>query len=497
MSKRPLSDEDVLLLTPAIELARQVRAGERSAREILDVFVRRIERRNPELNALVGERIAAARAEAQAIDDAVRDGRDPGPLAGVPFTTKEMASAEGLPVTAGSLARRKAVADRDATYVARLRDAGAILVGVTNQSELGLWWESYNPVYGRTNNPYDRRRTAGGSSGGEGAMVGGGLIGFGIGSDMGGSIRLPSLFCGVFGHKPTHGYVPVSGHFPIDYSDHRLANPPSHRMISIGPMSRHATDLLPLLRSMAGPCPDDPYCDRDVEFSDLEELQGKRVYFLEDPRMKMTSSTTAPQAAAVRRAARTLAERGAKVREWDGPKFTHAMDIYAGMLAAIDDGVSVDELLTGRKRRISVAREVSRLVRGKSRHTPTTMLVLLGDRFAKPTARQAEKMVAYGEKLRQELDDHLGDDGVLILPTFPRPAPRHNRTMLRPFDLGYTALFNALDSPVTAVPMGLVEPANIPTGVQIVGARGNDHLTISAAVTLEEAGAAVWMAPSS
>jgi fatty acid amide hydrolase 2 len=473
---------------PATELAARVRRGAVHASEVLDAFAEQLERHNPNLNALVAGRLDDARREAAAIDDAVAAGEDPGPLAGIPFTTKEMVSVEGLPVTAGSLARKDAVASRDATFVRRLRDAGAIPIGVTNQSELGLWFESSNPIYGRTNNPYDSRRTAGGSSGGEGALVGAGLNAFGIGSDMGGSIRLPAFFCGVFGHKPTGNFVPTSGHFPVDYSDHRLPTPPSTRYISIGPMSRHASDLLPILRTISGACPDDDYAI-DPTIDEPSEMAGKRVFYLEDPGMRMASGTTEPQADAVRRAVRALRNRGADVRRWDGPRLEHAMMVYTCMLTEMDDGIGLEGLLSGNgSNGVSLIRELPRLLRGKARHTIPAMMVVLGERFTKPSPEDVKKMSTYGRKLRDEIDEHLGDDGVLVLPTFPRPAPRHGTTVLRPFDLAYTALFNVTESPVTAVPMGLDRGTGVPTGVQIVGRRGMDHLTISAAIALEKEG---------
>lgn len=474
---------------PATELGRRVQAGELSAQTLLDDFQARLLSKNPALNALVVDRLDRARHEARAIDAAVANGEDPGPLAGVPFTTKEMASAEGLPVTAGSLARRGAISQRDATFVARAREAGAVLVGVTNQSELGLWWESVNPVYGRTKNPYDRRRTAGGSSGGEGALVGAGLNGFGIGSDMGGSIRLPAFFCGVFGHKPTGNFVPTSGHYPLDYSAYRIQEPPSTQYVSIGPMSRHAIDLLPILGVISGACEDDPYAI-DPDIGALTDIAGKRVYYLEDPKIRFATAPVRAQRDAVRRSVRLLRDRGADVRPWDGPKLKHALQIFTCMLAELDEGVGLESLLaTGG---VPILRELPRMLRGSNTHTGSSLMVVFGERFVKPSPTGVEKMANYGRKLARQIDEHLGDDAVLVLPTFPRQAPRHGTTLLRPFDVAYTGLFNVTEQPVTAVPTGL--RGGLPTGVQIVGRTGNDHLPISMAVALEDAGMR-WVPP--
>lgn len=476
---------------PATELGRRVRTGELSAVELLDDFTHRLARENPALNALVADRLAEARTEAAAIDAAVARGEDPGPLAGVPFTTKEMASAEGLPVTAGSRARQGAVAHRDSTFVQRAREAGALLIGVTNQSELGLWWESSNPIYGRTSNPYDLRRTSGGSSGGEGALVGAGLNGFGIGSDMGGSIRLPAFFCGVYGHKPTGNFVPISGHFPLDYSEHRIESPPSTRYISIGPLSRHAVDLLPILQTISGACEDDPYAI-DPDFGEVEDVADKRVYVLEDPAMRLASAPGNPQRQGIRRAAEVLRERGADVRPWDGPGLKHALQIYTCMLAELDPhGTGLEGLLAS-ERGVGLLRELPRMLRGRGTHTGPALMVVLGERLGRPSLAAIEKMSSYGRHLADRIDEHLGDDGVLMMPTFPRPAPRHGATMLRPFDVAYTGLFNVTEHPVTAAPTGLAD--GLPTGVQIVGRRGHDHLPISVAIALE-AGGLRWTPP--
>lgn len=474
----------------AIDVAAAVRAGRWSAVDVFDRFVGRIEQHNPALNALVAERLGAARRDAQAIDEAVARGEDPGPLAGLPFTTKEMASAEGLPVTAGSLARSGAVATRDATYIRRAREAGAVLIGVTNQSELGLWWESVNPVYGRTNNPYDRARTPGGSSGGEGALVGGGLSAFGIGSDMGGSIRLPAFFCGIYGHKPTGNVVPISGHYPLDHTTYRLETPPSTKYISIGPMSRNARDLLPILNVISGACPEDPYAI-DSELGDVQSMAGKRIYVLEDPAIFGAASPGRAQRGAVRRSVAALQDAGADVQMWDGPSFRSAMDIYTAMLSEIGENVGLEKMLSPNDR-LPLLREASRIVRGKGNHAAHALLVAFGERFIKPSLKKITARSNKGRELARQIDEYLGDDGLLVLPTFPRVAPKHGRTLLRPFDVAYTAIFNVTENPVTAVPTGL--RGGLPTGVQIVGRRGNDYLPISAAVALQDAGMR-WIAP--
>lgn len=233
----------MLTTASAVALARRIRERSVTARAVVDAHIAHLERCNPTLNALVADRFAEARAEADLADEAVRRGAPLGPLHGVPCTIKEAFALTGMPNTSGLVARKGLRATRDATAVQRLRAAGAIPLGVTNVSELCMWMESDNRVYGRSNNPYDPRRIVGGSSGGEGAVVGAGGAPFGLGSDIGGSIRMPAFFNGVFGHKPSAGLVPGSGQFP-------MATGAATRYLTTGPLARRAEDLYPLLSVM-------------------------------------------------------------------------------------------------------------------------------------------------------------------------------------------------------------------------------------------------------
>ena len=193
----------------AQELARLIASGEISAREVVDAHIERIEAINPKLNAVVVERFDAARREAASVDGkrAVRDKLPP--LAGVPITVKECLDLAGTPSTFGITSRANTIASADEQHVARLRAAGAIVLGKTNDSQLLITIECDNPVYGRSNNPWNPDRTCGGSSGGEGAIIAAGGSALGLGTDIGGSSRYPAAFCGIIGFKPTPADVRV------------------------------------------------------------------------------------------------------------------------------------------------------------------------------------------------------------------------------------------------------------------------------------------------
>jgi amidase len=239
---------DDLCLQPALELARRLRNREISARELLQAHLERVQRLNPQLNAVVVLRPEAALARAQQADEALARGERWGPLHGVPVTVKESFDWAGTPTTWGFEALRGNVAVRNAVAVQRLLDAGAVIFGKTNVPVALADWQSFNPVYGSSNNPWDLQRSPGGSSGGAAAALAAGLSALELGSDIGASIRNPAHYCGVWGHKPTWGVVPLQGHeLPgdetVDAVDIAVA----------GPLARSAHDLSVAMDVLSSP----------------------------------------------------------------------------------------------------------------------------------------------------------------------------------------------------------------------------------------------------
>ena len=220
----------------ATSLARGLADGHWSSLELLDGFIERIERFDPAINAVVVRDFEAARECARVADATLRAGGALGPLHGVPMTVKESFDVAGLPSTFGHPERRAHRAAADSLAVTRLKQAGAIVFGKTNVPKYLGDWQAFNEIYGHTVNPWDHGKTPGGSSGGAAAALAAGMTALEIGSDIGGSIRMPAHFCGVFGHKPTFGIVPMRGH----EMEPDLASPD---MLVAGPMGRSATDL--------------------------------------------------------------------------------------------------------------------------------------------------------------------------------------------------------------------------------------------------------------
>jgi len=458
-----------LLTLSGTRLASLIARREVTSRQAVEAHIAQVEEVNPALNAVVRRRFREARAEADAADARIAGGdTDLPPFHGVPCTIKECFALTGMPNTAGLLANQANVADHDAITVARLRAAGAIPLGVTNTSELCMWMESNNKVYGRTNNPYDLGRTAGGSSGGEGSIIGAGASPFGLGSDVGGSIRMPAFFNGVFGHKPTGGLVDNSGQLP--------PSPPGiQTYLTTGPLARRAEDLAPLLTILAGP--DKKALREKPEAVDLSRLRVVTV--ADDGRYTVDAGLRDAQA----RAAKSLEARGARVETARIPGFRDALGIWSSMLDAAN-GPSFSSLL-GRGTPIRAGRELARWARGASPHTFPAIGLALFEKLPGLMPSRGRAFVDKGHALRREVCELLGPDGVMLFPPYPTPAPRHVQPFVTLFHWVYTAIFNVLELPVTAVPLGL-NAQGLPLGVQVAAIPGNDHLTIAVALALEK-----------
>jgi fatty acid amide hydrolase 2 len=457
------STELDLLRASATELAEAIASGRVTSREVVDAHIAQLERAQPRTNAVVADRYDQAREEAGRADARVRAGGDLPPLLGVPCTVKECFALEGMPQTAGLVSRAGHRAQESAPSVQRLLDAGAIPLGVTNTSELCMWWgASDNKLYGRSSSAYSRWRTSGGSSGGEGAAVGSGGSPFGLGSDIGGSIRIPAFFNGVFGHKPTPGLVPNEGQFPC-------ATGGAMRMLATGPLARRAEDLMPLVRILSARA--------DLPDPASVELDGLPVLGVESA---WAIPVRADVRLALRRASGHLATTGAVVEEKRFGQLARSFEMLMAGLST-DEAMFREILGDGQARR---ARELwPELLRGRSPHTlPSVMLATL-EKGRTLTERRTRRLVELGEHLAEEFAEAIGD-GVLLYPPHPTVVPLHHRSLLRPWGCAYTGAFNVMGFPVTQVPLGLTS-RGLPTGVQVAARPGNDHVAIAVALELQ------------
>ncbi len=453
------------LATPdATELASLIRTKQVSPVEVLAAHRERADELNGDLNAIVTPS-PLAEEEAGEAEQAIANGLDVGPLHGVPFTIKDCIDTAGLRTTRGSKLFEDFVPDADATVVRRLRGAGGVLLGKTNTPEFALWWETDNLVFGRTANPWNHDRTAGGSSGGEASAVAAGLSPFGLGSDLGGSIRSPAHYCGVCGLKATHGRVPLTGHFPDTI----------RRFMHVGPLARSVRDIALVLSVISGPDGSDWHAAQ-VEAPAVpdqpEGLHGIRVGVLG----RGTFGPVEPEVAAtVRRAADSLADLGARVQpieidslarqDWN----TLTMDLYGG-----EGRPYFEALIKGRHD------ELHPVLRNRLTADPPS----LGEYI------EAELAV---EALREGLLEAFAASDVLLCHTTPVPAHPHGptelvvdgepvppRTVIRgtiPFDLS--------GSPAMSVPYGWSEDG-LPIGVQLVGRHFDEGTIFTVAMALEQ-----------
>lgn len=488
----PTNAVNELYRASALDLAAMIRTGRVSSREVVEAHIAKIRRVNPRLNAMVRDRFDDARLEADAAD-ALRARRpdELPPLHGVPCTIKESFSVTGMPWTAGLVSRRDKLATDDAVTVKRLRAAGAIVLGVTNTSELCMWMESVNKVYGRTTSAYDAGRTSGGSSGGEGAIVGSGASPFGLGSDIGGSIRMPAFFNGIFGHKPSGGLVPGSGQFP-------QAMGAGAMMLSTGPLTRKAGDLMPLLRLLAGPDAGDPMC-RPMHLGDPSDvdLSTVTVHDVRDDKSLQRYPIETALLDAQEAAVRALAQRGARVVKTSVPGLSDAFELWGAAMHSRNEASFLSYLINPAGAPMStmdVLRELPSSIVNRSDFTLPALALALVENVPAMWSTRMTTMTARVERLRGRVDALLGSRDLMLFPSHPRVAPKHHAPLLRFPDAGFTGVFNVLEVPVTQVPLGLDARA-LPVGVQVIGPRGQDHVPIAAALALEEA-LGGWVPPA-
>jgi len=465
-----------VLTQSATELANHIASGALSSTEVVTAHIDRILEVNPSLNALVVARFDEALAEAREADKAIsgkKRSRKLGPLHGVPCTIKEFLAVEGMPHTAGVWARRDERASRSAPVVTRLREAGAIILGLTNAPEGGLWYESNNPVYGRTSNPWDLYRTSGGSSGGEGAIIAAGGSPFGIGSDVGGSIRIPASLCGISGIKPTGGMVPSTGHFPY---------PPSGEVayMQAGPMARDARDLKTLLRIISGPDGEDPQCrDWPLKAVDEVDLSKLNVHALPGNGRAWVRKSVRK---AVEDAADVLTDLGATPMDTEFPNLSRTFEIWAAVLTECGDNYAD---IVGGGQPIPLVRQMLAYPVGRSHHSASVLFMMALERVLEMLPSATSSLAEEADRLRANIEAVLGPTGVLLHPVTSRTAPRHRATLIgNPLDPGLTTAFNITTLPAAVVPVGFDE-SGLPLSVQIIARRGHDHLCLAVAEALQ------------
>jgi len=464
-----------LFTLSATRLAEMIRNQVVTSRDVVNAHILRIKRVNPRVNAMVQSRFDEARKEAVHADTIIRstDKKNLPPFLGVPCTIKESFALKGMPNTGGLLKRKNLIAAQDATAVARIKKSGAIPLGITNVSEMCLWMESYNPVYGKTCNAYRTYCTAGGSSGGEAAIIASGGAPFGLGSDIGGSIRMPAFFNGIFGHKPTAGLIPNTGHYPIEEEG-------VSGISTTGPLCRCAEDLMPLLNILAGPDHIDPGCCH-IPIHDTESVQIKDVTVF-NPQIKAFLHVSSDLFAVQHQCTGALKACGATIKPISHIVNWKIVNMWTAKLRSVSKTPFVKILGDGHA--IQPFSELIKWVMRKPSHTLPALLTAIFDQLPYSQKRM-DSIIKEMETLKQSLIKTIGPSGIMLFPSHPTTAPRHYMPLLSPVSFGYTGLFNILGFPATQVPLGL-DRKGLPTGIQIVSIPGNDHVTIAVAQELEK-----------
>ena len=457
-------------------MAQKIREKKISPVELADAHLATIERLNPKLNAFVHVDPERVRREARDAESAVMSGKALGALHGVPISIKSSLEVAGLQCESGTRLRAGHIATQDAPLVARLRSAGAIVLGVTNTPELLMAWETDNLLHGRTNSPWDLERTPGGSSGGEAAAIAAGMSAGGVGSDGGGSIRVPAHFSGICGLKPTPGRIPATGHFPASGGPFALIG-------VVGPMARTVADVKALFEVMQGP-DDGDTCAAPVPLrwpSDDEARKLRIGYFEDDGRTPVTAETRA----AVTIAAEALRGAGFQVEPFRPSGLEEARALWKKFFVTVG-GMLIRPMFHGREHDLSPV--LKQFLQWSAADPPLTGETLLDAWIGR-------------DILRAEFLAQMRAYPILLCPAAAIPAFRHGERSWR-IDgksveyldaWSYTEWFNLLGNPGAVVPVSH-SPEGLPIGVQIVGLPWEEEQVLAVAAMVEsECGA--WKIP--
>lgn len=465
-----------LIFLSAVLMAERIRKKKVSPVELVEAHLAQIERLNPKLNAFVHVDAEQVRQAARDAEIAVMKKKKLAPLHGVPVSIKSSIGVAGLRCESGTRLRTGSISAQDAPLVARLRAAGAIVLGVTNTPEFLMAWETDNVLHGRTNNPWDIERTPGGSSGGEAAAIAAGMSAGGVGSDAGGSIRVPAHFSGICGLKPTPGRIPATGHYPESAGPFAL-------MGVVGPMARTVADLKVLFKAMQGPDVGD-VCAAPVPLRWPTEVEARKLkvgYFEDDGRTPVTAETRE----AIRTAAQALRSAGFQVEHFRPEGLEQARQLWH-QLFVVAGGMLLRPMFEDKVSDLSpILKQFLEWSAAEPALTGETLL----------------EVWIQSDQLRARFLRQMQQYPILLCPAAAIPAFRHGERSWRVegktvhyLDAwSYTEFFNLLGNPAAVVPVSH-SPEGLPLGVQIVGRPWEEEQVLSVAAALE-AQCGAWKIP--
>lgn len=454
---------DDLTQLSAVVLAKMIREQACSSVEVVQAFLNRIEQVNPVINAIHQVNPDKILAQAKLADKNINK-KPLGKLHGVPISLKDAFQVKDFMTCRGShLFLTNKPAEKNATVVQRLLDAGAIILGITNVPELLAAFETDNLIYGRTNNPYDLSRTPGGSSGGEAALIAANGSPLGIGTDAGGSIRIPAHYTGICGIKPTRGLVPITGGIAGDAAG-LIA-----QVINFGPMSCHVEDLILALDIIAGPNGVDPYTIpiklADPYQVDLSQL--KIGYFTDNELVTPTSETIS----AVKDTVKILSNKVAAVTEINFLNIKLAYELaWKIFFSDGDEGAMLSALFAGLP---------------KEKISPLLQSHIKRAQLMKLSVTELRLHLIELDRLREQMLFAMQDYDVIICPVAATPALPHGATRAHKYDFSYSIIFNVLNWPSTVIRAG-TSNEGLPMGIQIVAKPWCDHLTLAVAYYLQK-----------
>ncbi|KAK9702936.1 Amidase [Popillia japonica] len=476
----PKITNDVLKRS-ATTVAKNIRQKEITCVEVVKAYIERIKEVNPIINAVVEERFSDALKNAETVDKTIANNefnedyiKTKYPLLGVPLTVKESCQVEGLSFCVGSKKRIGLKSNTSGRAIQKLREAGAIPLLVSSTPEICLAWETNNLVTGRTLNPYNTGHTSGGSSGGEGALLGAGASVIGVGSDVAGSIRIPALFNGIFGHKPTAKVISIEGHYPT-CPDKQFSD-----FLVIGPLTRYAEDLRLMTKVMCEN-PNELNLDQTI---DLDKLKIFWMYEAEKS-LALTNVDQDIKAIINKCLDHLKMKNGCCIEDY---KFDmrETCEMSASLFYKMESIPNVLKDPVTNQETNNLYLELLKAFFGCSNYSLHGLYFYLLQRHNIFVSRS--KYNDYREQARLLKNDFikkLADNGILLYPTFPIPAVEHDKTLLLTTGAMYCMIFNALGLPSTHVPLG-VNRNGLPIGIQVVASPYQDRLCFRVAEELEK-----------
>ncbi|XP_043272179.1 fatty-acid amide hydrolase 2-like [Venturia canescens] len=484
-------NKNTLLRLSACEIARRIRNGDITSETVVSAYIERIKGVNPVLHAVIEDRFEAALKDAKECDKKLASGELSQaqleikmPFFGVPFTVKESCSLKGLSQTGCLPSRQGIKAAADSPIVESMKKAGAIPLCVTNTPEQCAGFDAANLLFGRTLNPYDTRRIAGGSSGGEAALLGAGASLIGIGSDIAGSIRVPALFNGVFGHKPSSEIIPITGHYPM--SDDELFQ----KYLVLGPLTRYVEDLVAAVRVMSGEK------SKILRLDETVDLKKLRVFYREDAGKSFgVAPVDISTRTVIKRAVTHLKTCTAEVRDAPVGSLTETLEITVASFFGMKKLPALLVNPADPKNEFNPIMEMVKAFLGMSQFTKSAIYMqILRESRGFMSESSLHRYRQKGQELRTKFVEMLGDDAVFLYPTFVSAAPPVGEVNLQTTGSIYCLLVNIFGFPATQIPMGL-DRNGLPLGFQVIAGPNQDRLCLAVAKELEKRFGG-WIAPT-